>query len=65
MNPFVSGAFMNPYISELLAADRARELRAQAQLHVQRRGPRNSLRHRAGWTMVEVGLRVAGTSRDG
>ena len=65
MNPFVSGAFMNPYVSELLAADRARELHAQAQLHVRRPGPRNSLRHRAGWTLVEVGLRVAGTSPDG
>ena len=65
MNPFVSGAFMNPYVSELLAVDRARELHAQAQLHVRRRGPRNSLRHRAGWTLVEVGLRVAGTSPDG
>jgi len=59
---------MHPYISELVASERARELRAQAhqaRLHVQRRGPRNSLRHRAGWTLVEVGLRVAGTSRDG
>jgi len=59
---------MHPYISELVASERARELRAQAQqarLHVQRRGPRNSLRHRAGWTLVEVGLRVAGTSPDG
>jgi hypothetical protein len=58
---------MHPYISELMAGERARELRAQAQqarLHVQRPGPRNSLRHRAGWTLIEVGLRVAGTSRD-
>ena len=59
---------MHPYISELVASERARELRSQAEqarLHVQRPGPRNSLRHRAGWTLVEVGLRVAGTSRDG
>lgn len=59
---------MHLYISELVASERARELRAQAErarLHVQRPGPRNSLRHRAGWTLVEVGLRVAGTSRDG
>ena len=58
---------MHPYISELVASERARELRAQAQqarLHVQRPGPRNSLRHRAGWTLVEVGLRLAGTSRN-
>ena len=59
---------MHPYISELVAGEHARELRAQAQqarLRVQRPGPRNSLRHRAGWTLVEVGLSVAGTSRDG
>jgi hypothetical protein len=59
---------MHLYISELVASERARELRTQAErarLHVQRPGPRNSLRHRAGWTLVEVGLRVAGTSRDG
>jgi hypothetical protein len=59
---------MHLYITELVASERARELRAQAErarLHVQRPGPRNSLRHRAGWTLVEVGLRVAGTSRDG
>ena len=59
---------MHPYIWELMAGERAHELRAQAQqarLRVQRPGPRNSLRHRAGWTMIEVGLRVAGTSRDG
>ena len=58
---------MHPSISELVASERARELRAQAQqarLRVQRPGPRNSLRHRAGWTLIEVGLRVAGTSRD-
>ena len=59
---------MHPYISELVASERARELRAQAQqarLHVQRPGPRNSQRHRAGRALVEVGLRVAGMSRDG
>ena len=58
---------MHPYISELVASERGRELRAQAQqarLRVQRPGPRNSLRHRAGWTLVEVGLRLAGTSRN-
>jgi hypothetical protein len=59
---------MHPYLSELVAGERARELRAQAQqarLHIRRPGPRNSLRHRAGWTLIEVGLRVAGTSQDG
>jgi len=59
---------MHPHISELVASERARELRSQAQqarLRLQRPGPRNSLRHRAGWTLVEVGLRVAGAARDG
>jgi hypothetical protein len=59
---------MHLYISELVASERARELRAQARAGQAARpapGARNSLRHRAGWTLVEVGLRVAGTSRDG
>lgn len=59
---------MHPYLRELLAAERARELRAQAQQarrHVKRPGPRNSVRHRTGWTLVEIGLRLADTSQDG
>jgi hypothetical protein len=34
-------------------------------VHAQRPSPRNSVRHRAGWTLIEVGLRLAGTSDDG
>lgn len=59
---------MHPYIGELLASEHARELRAQAQQarpHVRRPGPGNFVRHRAGWTLVEIGLRLAGTSQDG
>jgi hypothetical protein len=55
---------MHPYQMEQLAGQRAQELRAQAHLarrHVQHPGPRNSVRHRAGWTLVEIGLRLAGS----
>jgi hypothetical protein len=48
-----------------LASQHTNELRAQAQrtrLHVMRPVPRNSVRHRAGWTLVEIGLRLAGPS---
>ena len=58
---------MHPYLRELIASEHARELRAQAQQarpHVKRPVPRNSVRHRAGWTLVEIGLRLAGTSQD-
>jgi hypothetical protein len=58
---------MHPYQMEQLASQHAEELRAQAHLtrrHVQRPGPRNSVRHRAGWTLVEIGLRLAGGSDD-
>jgi hypothetical protein len=56
---------MNPYQLERLASRHNEELRAEAHLarrHVQRPGPRNSVRHRAGWTLVELGLRLAGGS---
>jgi hypothetical protein len=58
---------MHPHQMEQIASQRAAELRAQAHLarrHVQRPGPRNSVRHRAGWTLVEIGLRLAGGSDD-
>jgi hypothetical protein len=48
-----------------LVSQHTGELRTQAQrarLHVMRPGPRNSVRHRAGWTLVEIGLRLAGPS---
>ena len=68
---------MHPYIVEQLASEHARELRTQAdqsrlctQAHVGGRRrtrpvPRNTVRHRAGWTLVEIGLRMAGSSSDG
>ena len=68
---------MHPYIIEQLAGERARELRTQADqsrlgtqahqsgLRRTRPVPRNTVRHRAGWTLVEIGLRLAGSSSDG
>jgi hypothetical protein len=58
---------MYPHQIEQMVSQRTDELRAQAHLarrHVQRPGPRNSVRHRAGWTLVEIGLRLAGGSDD-
>jgi hypothetical protein len=52
---------------EQMVSQHTDELRAQAHLarrHVQDPGPRNSVRHRAGWTLVEIGLRLAGGSDD-
>jgi len=59
---------MHPNLLNELASQRAEELRhqpGQVRPHVSRLGPRNSVRHRAGWTLVEIGLRLAGPSRDG
>jgi hypothetical protein len=59
---------MHPYMSEQLAREHARELRMQAQRarpRSRRPGPRRSVRRRAGWTLVEIGLRLAGTSPEG
>jgi hypothetical protein len=56
---------MFPYQMDQLVSQHTDELRAQAQrarLHVMRPVPRNSVRHRAGWTLVEIGLRLAGPS---
>jgi hypothetical protein len=58
---------MYPYQMEQIVSQHTEELRAQAHLarrHVQRPGPRNSVRHRAGWTLVQIGLRLAGASDD-
>jgi len=58
---------MYPHQMEQMVSQHTEELRAQAHLarrHVQRPGPRNSVRHRAGWTLVEIGLRLAGGSDD-
>jgi hypothetical protein len=59
---------MHPELMNQLASQHADELRrppCPGRPHVGRPGPRNTVRHRAGWTLVEIGLRLAGTSRDG
>jgi hypothetical protein len=56
---------MFPHQMDQLASQHTDELRTQAQrtrLHVMRPVPRNSVRHRAGWTLVEIGLRLVGPS---
>lgn len=58
---------MHPHQIEQMVSQHNEELRSQAHLarrHVPRQGPRNSVRHRAGWTLVEIGLRLAGASDD-
>jgi len=55
---------MHPYMAELLASERARDLRGRAQQarpHVTRPGPRNSVRHRAGQILIEIGMHLAST----
>jgi len=59
---------MHPELMNQLASQHADELRLQprpGRPHVSRPGLRNSVRHRAGWTLVEIGLRLAGGSEDG
>jgi hypothetical protein len=59
---------MHANLLNQLASQRADELRHQpghTRPHVSRPGPRNSVRYRAGRTLVEIGLRLAGSSRDG
>jgi hypothetical protein len=59
---------MHPFQVQRIISQHHEDLRSQAQqarLHVQRPGPRNSVRHRAGWTLIEVGLRLAGPSGEG
>jgi len=56
---------MFPYQLDQLVSQHTDDLRTQAQrtrLHVMRPVPHNSVRHRAGWTLVEIGLRMAGPS---
>jgi hypothetical protein len=59
---------MHPVDMYRIVSEHNERLRTQAyraRLHVQPAGPRNSVRHRAGWTLVEIGLRLAGASDDG
>jgi hypothetical protein len=56
---------MHPYMIEVLARPRESELRRSARrhiLHVPRR--RRSVRHRAGWALVAIGLTLAHGSGD-
>jgi len=56
---------MHPYLTSQMARQRTADMRAAAQRARLLRRPRvyrTSVRHRAGWTLVEIGLRVAGTS---
>jgi len=58
---------MHPYTMSELAIQHANELHAaagRARPHVSPPRPRNSVRHRAGWTLVEIGLRLAGGPDD-
>lgn len=58
---------MHTHTLDQLARQRAEEIRRTAasyRPHVGPRSPRNQFRHRAGWTLVAVGLRVAGQSDD-
>ena len=55
---------MHPYTMSQLAIQHAHELSAAADRnrpHVTPAGPRNSVRYRTGWMLVEIGLRLAGT----
>jgi hypothetical protein len=56
---------MHPYLTNQMARQRTADMRAAAERARLLRRPRvyrTSVRHRAGWTLVEIGLRVAGTS---
>ncbi|MBR8641922.1 hypothetical protein KEF29_27805 [Streptomyces tuirus] len=54
---------MHPDIHLALHHARGAELRAQAQTHRRATAPRRELRTRLGWTLVELGLRLATTPR--
>jgi hypothetical protein len=52
---------------EQIASQRTEEIRRSAgtcRARVIRRGPRNPIRHQAGWALIELGLRLAGSSGD-
>jgi hypothetical protein len=53
---------MHPYTMSRLAIQHASDMRAaagRAPRHVTPPRPGNSVRHRAGWALVEIGLRIA------
>jgi hypothetical protein len=50
---------------EQIASQRTDEIRRSAgtcRHHLVHRGPRNPIRHQAGWTLIEIGLRMANSS---
>lgn len=52
---------------EQIARLRTGELRRTAgtsRVHVVHRTPRNTFRNRTGWTMIAIGLRIAGSGSD-
>jgi hypothetical protein len=56
---------MHPDLTNQMARQHAADMRAAAErARLVRRGRvvRTSVRHRAGWTLVEIGLRLAGAS---
>jgi hypothetical protein len=58
---------MHPHTMIRLATQHTDELRSaavRARPHVTPPHPRSSVRHRAGWTLVEIGLRLAGVPDD-
>jgi hypothetical protein len=59
---------MHPHTMSRLALQHTAELRAaadRARPHLTPPRPRNTARYRAGWTLVEIGLRLAGVANDG
>lgn len=56
---------MHPYVLQELASTRRTDLRASAQrsrrARVLAHRRRGSVRHLAGWTLIEIGIRLAGT----
>lgn len=59
---------MQPHVIEEIARQRSAEVRRLAeagQLCHEVPGPRNPIRHRAGWALVAIGLRIAHDSDRG
>ena len=60
---------MHPYLTEQLATNHRQELLRSAQrsskvtLSERRKAPRTA-RQRAGWVLIEIGLRLAGNTSD-
>ena len=50
---------MHPSMTELLARERESELLRSARQHVLHLSRRRSIRHRAGWALVAIGLTLA------